>query len=115
MTANKSSKAAARAGGGKAARDIPDRSVTSGTEGGQSLCHASFPSCQVCLQCCHCHLSKLYTYRPEFWTFWRSASVSIAMLSKSCVIFGIILSSFIEWSLPETSLLGEEKHGGGRG
>lgn len=32
MTANKSSKAVARAGDGKAARDIPDRSVTSGTE-----------------------------------------------------------------------------------
>lgn len=32
MTANKSSKATARAGGGKAARDVSDRSVTSGTE-----------------------------------------------------------------------------------
>lgn len=32
MTANKSSKATARAGGGKAARDVSERSVTSGTE-----------------------------------------------------------------------------------
>lgn len=31
MTANKSSKAAPRAGGGKAGRDAPDRSVTCGT------------------------------------------------------------------------------------
>lgn len=31
MTANKSSKAAPRAGGGKASRDAPDRSVTCGT------------------------------------------------------------------------------------
>lgn len=31
MTANKSSKAAPRAGGGKATRDAPDRSVTCGT------------------------------------------------------------------------------------
>lgn len=30
MTANKNSKAVARAGGGKCARDVPDRSVTSG-------------------------------------------------------------------------------------
>lgn len=36
MTANKSSKAVARAGDGKAAREIPDRSVTSGTEKGHS-------------------------------------------------------------------------------
>lgn len=34
MTANKSSKA--RAGDGKAAQDIPDRSVTSGTEKGRA-------------------------------------------------------------------------------
>lgn len=36
MTANKSSKAVARAGDGKAAREIPDRSVTSGIEKGHS-------------------------------------------------------------------------------
>lgn len=43
MTANKSSKAVARAGEGKAVRDIPDRSVTSGTEKGRdgSFFHSS--------------------------------------------------------------------------
>lgn len=44
MTANKSLKAVARAGDGKAARDIPDRSVTSGTETEKkgTECHSLF-------------------------------------------------------------------------
>lgn len=40
MTANKSSKAVPRAGGGKTPRDAPDRSVTSGTGvGGLVIVH----------------------------------------------------------------------------
>lgn len=38
MTANKSSKAVPRAGGGKAPRDVPDRSVTCGTVVGWLMC-----------------------------------------------------------------------------
>lgn len=41
MTANKSSKAVPRAGGGKAPRDVPDRSVTSGTGAGWLMCTSS--------------------------------------------------------------------------
>lgn len=86
MTANKSSKAVARAGDGKAAREIPDRSVTSGTEkghggGGGRFFHSSlFMERRICLRCVCCCLLLVKVLRdPEFWTFWTSTAVSMVM------------------------------------
>lgn len=91
MTANKSLKAVARAGDGKAARDIPDRSVTSGTEKGQSgggggvslftlySCSTSMEP-KICLHCvCCCLLLIKFLFDPEFWPLWTSTAVSIVM------------------------------------
>lgn len=100
MTANKSSKAVARAGDGKAAREIPDRSVTSGTEkrhstgGGSVTLHSLWNVGSVCtVFAVVCYSWKFYVILnsghsgpPPLWVWWCEARVCLSRTSH-CPVY----------------------------